>query len=1245
MRVIRITKSKLRHSRGSVLISPEPSISGLYVLYRRKKEGRKNTYSRVFIQLEGNPNDDLARGIDTYINRAVAEYEKQRGVKKRKWEDSVGAGGPGSSSSAAVLFNDAPLLSLPYRERTGLGLAELFPTQNYFRIISHPEVKSILVMKGRDKGGKDDWKKVTIERIDNEHGLVFFFSDNLVRDWQIELLENEQQGGINIEKAQRKHQTWTTNPHRNKKGGNLFRCMENKLHLQSTQRSTYYIFSIPLDFSNVSQLLSYLGLTTDKTALKNIKYIGWRLHSVKRKAGAACNVGPCPWKRTSEGIPSIHAVCVKMDEKNISWKNYVEPKELTTLQVRLPRRSIWTFCFGANSYDGTNLTYTESDSKGKGNEKSIVLSTKDVAFTVPFSRGPKEYKFSLMLKFNVDGFVGEFDTFKIVKVSGVDFDDYAPEKDFDFPQKKIEEYDQKIASLTDRMYDIETAHAVRQSHSTAMEKHFKSKLKNYKTFYGREWLYKILLENVEPTHGLDNEWFVLIQAPPGFGKSAIIVQLLGWHQESDKVLKWTSKARDSIKDGIIAHHFCDGGSEETLQGKPFLRGILRSLEGHDSLGFGKVNDSREDSVSDLCDLLVDALEKRQTPSRQLFIVVDGLDECLDRNMNCMTVIDVLEKLRGTLPKGLTIIATARRDERVNDSLSRLNANIHIDKDLDGWERNKKDVRGFIRAHMSEPLRGLKGIPNLLKFWLNLTNYKDIRTTIYSFLPPSDRKSLIKKPISKAFLYTQDIGFRILTSKAGGNFQYAKCALEAPQNRNEVPLCLLDLAPGLEGLYKLRYDNIFGGSIGDRGNDFDTFVSPLIELLLAANGPIPESILKDAHESLVQETVSKAERKHRKRAGPKYLKMVKQLCICDNGHVSFAHKSFVDWFGKEGHKYSVEEKEGHRKLAELGQEQWAEESPKGKYLLRNGVHHAVHANEVDRGRAMMFHFDRLLARARLGPPHALVEDANLTVAAGNSSNKAFNLLRSAIKLSQPALQRDPSQLGVQVSGRLLSHLHHPEIKQLVETIRSREGWYPMWPTMEQAGGACLATLAGHSGSVNSVAIEGERIVSGSDDNTINVWNFEGECLKTLEGHSRWVRSVAIEGERIVSGSDDNTIKVWNFEGECLKTLEGHSGGVTSVAIEGERIVSGSYDRTIKIWNFKGECLKTLEGHSEPVTSVAIEGERIVSGSYDNTIKIWNFKCECLKTLEGHSGWVTSVAIEGERIVSGSWDKTIQFWKYI
>ncbi|KAF8664862.1 hypothetical protein AX14_006690, partial [Amanita brunnescens Koide BX004] len=77
-------------------------------------------------------------------------------------------------------------------------------------------------------------------------------------------------------------------------------------------------------------------------------------------------------------------------------------------------------------------------------------------------------------------------------------------------------------------------------------------------------------------------------------------------------------------------------------------------------------------------------------------------------------------------------------------------------------------------------------------------------------------------------------------------------------------------------------------------------------------------------------------------------------------------------------------------------------------------------------------------------------------------------------------------------------------------------------------------------------------------------------KSLDGHKDYVLSVAfsIDGTRIVSGSEDKSVRVWDAStGEELKTLYGHSDYVRSVAFssDGTRIVSGSNDMSVRVWH--------------------------------------------------------------------------------
>ena len=81
---------------------------------------------------------------------------------------------------------------------------------------------------------------------------------------------------------------------------------------------------------------------------------------------------------------------------------------------------------------------------------------------------------------------------------------------------------------------------------------------------------------------------------------------------------------------------------------------------------------------------------------------------------------------------------------------------------------------------------------------------------------------------------------------------------------------------------------------------------------------------------------------------------------------------------------------------------------------------------------------------------------------------------------------------------------------------------------------LAVLKGHTQGVLSVSIspDGKKIVSGSYDNSIRVWDTDTgrEILPPLQANNSYVFSVAFspDGKKIASGSSDKSVRVWDAE---------------------------------------------------------------------------------------------------------------------
>ncbi len=215
---------------------------------------------------------------------------------------------------------------------------------------------------------------------------------------------------------------------------------------------------------------------------------------------------------------------------------------------------------------------------------------------------------------------------------------------------------------------------------------------------------------------------------------------------------------------------------------------------------------------------------------------------------------------------------------------------------------------------------------------------------------------------------------------------------------------------------------------------------------------------------------------------------------------------------------------------------------------------------------------------------------------------------------------------------------------------------------------VAHFLGHQGRIVSkpaVSPDGSRILSGSSDATIILWDREtAQPLRHFTGHvgDVWAVAFSPDGRRALSGGFDKVVRLWDPEsGEMLGQFKGHTDPIFDVAFapDGRLAYSagGGYNRhgwqngrdfAIHLWDLRtGGAAGRFEGHNGFVWCIALspDGRHLLTGGNDKDVILWNTKTRSLvRRFSGHTERVESVAFlpDGRRAVSGSND-AIRLWE--
>ncbi|MCX5674742.1 MAG: TIR domain-containing protein, partial [Planctomycetota bacterium] len=513
------------------------------------------------------------------------------------------------------------------------------------------------------------------------------------------------------------------------------------------------------------------------------------------------------------------------------------------------------------------------------------------------------------------------------------------------------------------------------------------------SFVGRQWLF----EQIRQWAARPESRLLLLTADAGVGKSAIAAQMT---------------ARLNVR-GV---HFCSRSNIESCRPAAWIGQLVYQLAAQFPAYRKRLDQlpapewAHPESVfrTAIADPLRDCQGELDAGEPWVFMV-DGLDELIAAAGPDLATL--LADSSPRLPPWLRIIATSRPDQSVLAMFR-----------LDGVQRSHMDTEG--QENVAD-----------LGIFVN----REVESLPETVLPPEGRSALAER----------------ILSAAQGNFLFARMTLEGlcdPEPKYRLSPDEVGVLPNrLGGLYHAMFRKRF-----PEPERYESHVLPLLDCLVAARGPIPEALLKEA--CGLDSTVA-----------TKGLRALSQFLGRSGDDVALFHKSVADWLvdAEASAEFVVQRRLGLERLVSACLREYREDPPKAsRYTVS---HLPAHLAEARRGvelRDLLLDFAFLRTKILTSGPQPLLDDFDLAQAPGALPSaegvEAARLIQGAIRLSANVLAQDGDQLAGQLHGRLLA-VQSPAIQGFLENIKTvqRDPWLrPLVGSLTAPGGPLLRTLEGH-----------------------------------------------------------------------------------------------------------------------------------------------------------------------------------------
>ncbi|KAL8807409.1 MAG: hypothetical protein Q9182_000748 [Xanthomendoza sp. 2 TL-2023] len=232
----------------------------------------------------------------------------------------------------------------------------------------------------------------------------------------------------------------------------------------------------------------------------------------------------------------------------------------------------------------------------------------------------------------------------------------------------------------------------------------------------------------------------------------------------------------------------------------------------------------------------------------------------------------------------------------------------------------------------------------------------------------------------------------------------------------------------------------------------------------------------------------------------------------------------------------------------------------------------------------------------------------------------------------------------------------QVGQGLGNERADQNWKQMWKVRKALhqrwtdSHAAAIYLEGHYDSVYCVQFDEDKILTGSRDRTIRIWDARTfKCTRILGVPSRSnpitlsplsnnsgchpftklvsqqyriesestgrprlyhvgsILCLQYDDELMITGSSDCFCIMWDIQQDWkpIRRVHYHNAGVLDICFDRKYVVSCSKDTTVCLWDRQtGGLIHQLTGHRGPVNAVQLRGNLAVSASGDGVAKLWN-----------------------------------------